>query len=66
MKPVQFQNGNSALLPCAPVSFSEYQMKPPVAMGLIGTDTREIMVELGYSDEEIRVMSEEKAIRLTK
>ena len=66
LMPVQFQNGNTALLPCAPVSFSEYQMKPPNAMGRVGTDTRDVMKELGYSDDEIDKMSEEKAIRMTK
>lgn len=50
---VTFRNGNKAVLPNSPVQFDNMPAPAINNVGLVGQDTREILHELNYSDEQI-------------
>ena len=64
--PVTYRSGNTSLIPCSPISFSEYEMLKPDVVGAVGADTASVMREYGYTDEEIAALAEKKAVKVAK
>lgn len=50
-------------MPCPPVKFSEYDMRPYTPAGRLGQDTDKVFSALGYSEKEIESMKENGAIK---
>ena len=59
---VIFKDGLKVMMPCPPVKFSEYDMRPYTSAGCLGKDTEEVFDKLGYSPEEIQDMRIKNAI----
>ena len=59
---VEFKDGLKVMMPCPPVSFSEYSMRPYTSAGCLGEDTDTVFASLGYSPAEIARLRETKAI----
>lgn len=62
VREVTFKDDLKVMMPCPPVHFSEYTTRPYVSAGKLGKDTDAVFHELGYSDDEIQAMRDEKAI----
>jgi crotonobetainyl-CoA:carnitine CoA-transferase CaiB-like acyl-CoA transferase len=58
-----YDNGNVGVLVNTPVKFNESGIRPYKASPRIGEDTEEILLQLGYSKEEIEEMKKDKAIK---
>ena len=50
-------------MPCPPMQFTEYAMRPYTSAGRLGADTDSIFHDLGYTDPEIAVMKASGAIQ---
>jgi crotonobetainyl-CoA:carnitine CoA-transferase CaiB-like acyl-CoA transferase len=50
-------------MPCPPIKFSEYSVRPYTSAGALGADTDRVFSELGYSREEIDNMRKSGAIK---
>ena len=59
---VEFNDGLKVMMPCPPVSFSEYSMRPYTSAGRLGEDTDTVFASLGYSPADIARLREIKAI----
>lgn len=62
VRPVDYPDGLTVMMPCPPVQFSEYEMREYTPAGHIGTDTDEVFRSLGYTQAEINKMRENGAI----
>ena len=51
------------MVPCPPMQFSEYAMRPYTSAGRLGADTDSIFHDLGYTDTEIAAMKDSGAIQ---
>lgn len=57
-----FSSGNKAVLPCTPVHFDNIGLPPYNNAPLLGEHTKEILHSLGYTNEEIANMINNKTI----
>lgn len=57
-----FMNGNKAALPRTPVQFKEMGLPPYKPAPLLGQHTQEVLLELGYSTDEISSMINNNSI----
>ncbi len=62
LEQVTFGNGTTNAIPRPPLHLQGYEQRHTVPLGGLGQHTDEIMLELGYSQEEIAAMRLEKAI----
>lgn len=60
--PVEFKDGLKVMMPCPPVRFSAYGMRPTVPTGKLGEDTEKVFSDLGYTPEQIEELRGKKAI----
>ena len=60
---VTYPSGTEVAMPRIPVQFSEYGMKDCQPTGDVGRDTREILSDIGLSDEEIARLREKNVVR---
>jgi crotonobetainyl-CoA:carnitine CoA-transferase CaiB-like acyl-CoA transferase len=60
---LDFGDGLEAVMPCPPIKFSEYSVRPYTSAGALGADTDRVFSELGYSREEIDNMRKSGAIK---
>ena len=63
VKPVDFGDDLTVMMPCPPVKFSEYEAREYTPAGLLGQDTDRVFEGLGYSPSEIENMKEAGAIK---
>lgn len=63
VRPVEFPNGSTVVLPTVPMRFSEYQTKECTPPGAIGRDTDEILRDLGWDAKQIEEMRKNGAIK---
>lgn len=61
--PVTYPDGKTASMPTPPIRFSDYGKQTTRPTGGIGADTSKVLHELGYSDEDIAMLREKKAIK---
>jgi crotonobetainyl-CoA:carnitine CoA-transferase CaiB-like acyl-CoA transferase len=66
IRPVTYPSGNTVYVPTTPIQFREMGEPDYKTTKGIGADTKEIMLELGYTAAEIEKMKESKAIKYTK
>ena len=60
---VTFKDDLEVMMPCPPMQFTEYAMRPYTSAGRLGADTDSIFHDLGYTDPEIAVMKASGAIQ---
>ena len=60
---VTFKDDLEVMMPCPPMQFTEYAMRPYTSAGHLGADTDSIFRDLGYTDPEIAAMKASGAIR---
>lgn len=60
---VTFKDDLEVMMPCPPMQFTEYAMRPYTSAGRLGADTDSIFRDLGYTDPEIAAMKASGAIR---
>ena len=60
---VEFANGNVDVMPSSPIEMDSVGKLRTVPANSIGADTEEILMELGYTSEQIKAMSDSGAIR---
>lgn len=60
---VAFADGLNVIMPTTPVFFSEYDMKDYQATGGIGVDTREVLSECGYDEEQIEELIRNRVVK---
>lgn len=59
----RLQGDLEVMMPCPPMQFSEYAMRPYTSAGRLGADTDSIFHDLGYTDTEIAAMKDSGAIQ---
>lgn len=59
---LEYENGNSGPLVTTPVNFNSVDRPTMKLPGGVGCDTEEIMKELGYNDEKIATMKEQRIV----
>ena len=61
-----FRSGNTGILPRTPVQFDSFKMaNPPSGYGTrIGEHTREILIDLGYSESEMEMLEKRNAVKI--
>lgn len=62
VREVTFKDDLKVMMPCPPVKFSEYEMRPYTPAGRLGEDSDKVFLDLGYSAEELADMRTKKAI----
>lgn len=60
---VTFKDDLEVMMPCPPMQFTEYAMRPYTSAGRLGADTDSIFRDLGYTDTEIAAMKASGAIQ---
>ncbi len=60
---VTFKDDLEVMMPCPPMQFTEYAMRPYTSAGRLGADTDSIFHDLGYTDPEIAAMKNSGAIQ---
>lgn len=60
---VTFKDDLEVMMPCPPMQFTEYAMRPYTSAGRLGADTDSIFRDLGYTDPEIAAMKHSGAIQ---
>ena len=60
---VTYPSGTTVVMPRIPVQFSEYGMKDCQPSGEIGQDTEKILLNIGFSAEEIMRLKQNKVVR---
>lgn len=60
---VTFKDDLEVMMPCPPMQFTEYAMRPYTSAGRLGADTDSIFRDLGYTDPEIAAMKASGAIQ---
>lgn len=60
---VTFKDDLEVMMPCPPMQFTEYAMRPYTSAGRLGADTDSIFRDLGYTDPEIAAMKDSGAIQ---
>lgn len=60
---VTFKDDLEVMIPCPPMQFTEYAMRPYTSAGRLGADTDSIFRDLGYTDPEIAAMKASGAIQ---
>lgn len=60
---VTFKDDLEVMMPCPPMQFTEYAMRPYTSAGRLGADTDSIFHDLGYTDPEIAAMKASGAIQ---
>lgn len=65
LREVMFRNGVSIKMPVVPLRFSGYDEREWNIPGALACDTKQCLLEHGFSEEEIADLAEEKAIRIT-
>lgn len=60
---VTFKDDLEVMMPCPPMQFTEYAMRPYTSAGRLGADTDSIFHDLGYTDTEIAAMKASGAIQ---
>ena len=60
---VTFKDDLEVMMPCPPMQFTEYAMRPYTSAGRLGADTDSIFRDLGYTDPEIAAMKNSGAIQ---
>lgn len=63
LEEVDYRDGAATIVPTPPMQFSEYGRKSFSPAKRIGGNTREILMDLGYSEDEIVSLQSKKAIR---
>ena len=63
VRKVTFKDDLEVMMPCPPMQFSEYAMRPYTSAGRLGADTDSIFHDLGYTDTEIAAMKDSGAIQ---
>lgn len=63
VRKVAFKDDLEVMMPCPPMQFSEYAMRPYTSAGRLGADTDSIFHDLGYTDTEIAAMKDSGAIQ---
>ncbi len=63
LEEITFPSGTKAVIPKYPIKFSEYEMKKSRPADAVGCDTREILTGLGYGDDKIDLLRQEKIIQ---
>ena len=63
VQPVSYPSGKTAYMPTSPMQFREMGTPPLKTTVGIGSETFEILQELGYSGEEIANMQEENIVK---
>jgi len=53
---VDFGKGVKVMMPCPPIQFSEYKVRPYESAGVLGRDTDKVFTELGYSQEQTEAL----------
>lgn len=61
---VQFQNGETAIMPSSPIEMDSVGQLRTVPAPGVGHDTRAVLQELGYTDEELVVLEKESVVIL--
>lgn len=61
---VQFANGNTDVMPSSPIEMNSVSELKTVPASGIGADTKEVLLELGYTESEISAMLQSGAIRI--
>lgn len=56
-------NGMTYVMPTTPVEFSDMERTPTYHANRVGSDTRQIMLSLGYTEEQIAAMEESGAVK---
>lgn len=63
VRKVAFKDDLEVMMPCPPMQFSEYAMRPYTSAGRLGADTDSIFHDLGYTETEIAAMKDSGAIQ---
>ena len=63
LEEVEYGNGTKVLMPNIPIQYSDYEIRKVVPAEGIGANTQEILQDLGYTDEKIRLLMEEGCIQ---
>ena len=63
VRKVAFKDDLEVMMPCPPMQFSEYAMRPYTSAGRLGADTDMIFHYLGYTDTDIAAMKDSGAIQ---
>ena len=61
-----FENGNTAAIPCTPVQFKANVAAPCERAPHLGEHTKEILIEIGYSEEKINELVDKKVVSTYK
>lgn len=61
-----YDSGNTGVLVNTPIMFRNMGIKEYVAAPKVGQHTEEVLKDLGYSEEQVKSMIEEKAVRHTQ
>lgn len=63
LEPVTFQNGTDALIPSIPVQFSDFDIRKVTPAVALGANTREILRDIGYTDDQIHALTVDGSVR---
>lgn len=63
---MQCPNGSTYIVPNSPVDFSDMEKPQTCHVGGVGADTREILISLGYSDQQIRQLLDQGVVKETE
>ena len=61
---VKFESGNTEVMPKSPIEMDSVGELKTVPASRIGSDTEEILNQLGYTAEQIKYMSDSGAVKL--
>ena len=62
LKKITLENGDELTIPATPISFGSFKPDKTTLTPHLGADSREILRELGYSDEKIDAMRDAGAV----
>ena len=60
---VEFASGNIAAMPRTPIQFGEYEIGPQVPSKPVGSDTRSVLLNIGYTDSDIDDLNSANVIK---
>ncbi len=63
LEKVTYKSGNTANMPRTPIQFSEYEIGPQTPSKAVGTDTADVLINLGYTASQIEEMRSKKVCR---
>ncbi len=66
LEEVEFESGNTNIVPVSPIHMETIDGLRTVPVAPVGTDTKAVLKDLGYTDEEIQVLNENGSVTCYK